>query len=62
LNEFLSNFDGLKNRGVITSDEFFDFYTDISMNLPADEYFVHLLESTWQVHEDDNDPYLKSTV
>jgi Ca2+-binding EF-hand superfamily protein len=50
LTEFLSNFDGLKGKnfeGSITREEFFDYYTDISMNLPADEYFVRMMESTW---------------
>jgi Ca2+-binding EF-hand superfamily protein len=32
------------------------------MNYPADEYFVRMMESTWQVPEEDSDPYLKSTV
>ena len=32
------------------------------MNYPADEYFVRALESTWQVAEDDTDPYAKQTL
>lgn len=49
LTEFLNNFDGARgnNDGIITRDEFFDYYTDISMNLPGDEYFVRMMESTW---------------
>jgi Ca2+-binding EF-hand superfamily protein len=49
LTEFMSNFEGAKgNRdGVITSDEFFDYYTDLSMSCPSDEYFVRMMESTW---------------
>lgn len=43
-------------------NEFTDYYTDISMNLPSDEYFVRMMESTWQCPEDDSDPYAKSTV
>jgi calcyphosin len=49
LSEFLNNFEGARgNRdGAITKDEFVDYYTDISMNLPSDEYFVRMMESTW---------------
>ena len=49
LSEFLNNFDGAKgnNDGVVTKEEFFDYYTDISMNLPSDEYFIRMMESTW---------------
>ncbi len=32
------------------------------MNYPADEYFVRALEATWQVQEDDKDPYAKQTL
>jgi len=64
LTEFLSNFEGSRGNkdGVITRDEFFDYYSDLSMNLPNDEYFVRMMESTWQCPEDDSDPLAKSTV
>ena len=49
LTEFLSNFEGVKgNRdGIVTRAEFFDYYTDLSMSVPSDEYFVRMMESTW---------------
>lgn len=49
LTEFLNNFEGVKgNRdGKITQDEFIDYYTDLSMSCPSDEYFVRMMESTW---------------
>lgn len=49
LTEFLNNFDGAQgnNDGVITAQEFFDYYTDVSMSVPNDEYFVRMLESAW---------------
>lgn len=64
LTDFLNNFDGAagNNDGAITKDEWVDYYTDISMNLPSDEYFVRMMESTWQCPEDDADPYAKQTV
>lgn len=49
LTEFLSNFEGVRgNRdGIVTRDEFYDYYTDLSMSVPSDEYFVRMMESTW---------------
>jgi Ca2+-binding EF-hand superfamily protein len=49
LNEFLSNFEGAKgNRdGIVTYQEFFDYYNDLSMSVPNDEYFVRMLEAAW---------------
>jgi Ca2+-binding EF-hand superfamily protein len=64
LTEYLNNFEGARGNkdGKISKEEFFDYYTDISMNLPSDEYFVRMMESTWQCPEEDADPYAKSTV
>ncbi len=64
LTEFLNNFEGVRgNRdGNITRDEFFDYYTDLSMSIPSDEYFVRMMESTWQCPEQVNDPAAKATV
>ena len=64
LSDFLQNFEGAKgNRdGKISQEEFFDYYTDLSMSVPSDEYFVRMMESVWQCPEDDNDPNLKATV
>lgn len=49
LKEFLNNFEGAKGNkdGVVTKDEWRDYYTDLSMSVPSDEYFVRMMESTW---------------
>ena len=49
LAEFLNNFDGARgnNDGVLTWEEFYDYYSDLSMSTPSDEYFVRMMESTW---------------
>ena len=64
LNEFLNNFDGAKgnNDGVVTYPEFVDYYTDLSMSVPNDEYFVRMLESTWQIPEADSDPVAQASI
>ena len=55
LEEFLNGFDGMKgnNDGVISKQEWNDYYTDLSMSLPSDEYFVRMMESVWQICEDE---------
>ena len=49
LQDFLNNFDGAKgnNDGVVSKAEWVDYYTDLSMSTPSDEYFVRMMESTW---------------
>jgi Ca2+-binding EF-hand superfamily protein len=64
LGAFLNEFDGARgnNDGVVTAAEFFDYYTDLSMSTPSDEYFVRMMESTWQMPEDDNTDAVRQTV
>ena len=49
LAQFLNNFDGARgnNDGVVTWEEFYDYYSDLSMSTPSDEFFVRMMESTW---------------
>ena len=49
LNDFLAGFEGVKgNRdGIITWEEWQDYYTDLSMSIVDDTYFVRMMESVW---------------
>jgi calcyphosin len=49
LAEFLNNFDGVRgnNDGIVTWDEWYDYYGDLSMNTPSEEYFVRMMETVW---------------
>ena len=49
LDEFLQNFEGKRGNqdGNVTWEEFVDYYSDLSMSTPSDEYFVRMMESTW---------------
>jgi Ca2+-binding EF-hand superfamily protein len=68
IEEFLDSFDGAKgnNDGVITRKEWDDYYTDLSMSLPSDDYFVAMMESVWNITEDEdseaNQDYVKEIV
>lgn len=56
LHEFLNQFDGTRgnNDGQVTLEEFIDYYTDLSMGIPTDDYFVAMMETTWQCPEEEN--------
>jgi Ca2+-binding EF-hand superfamily protein len=56
IEEFLDSFDGAKgnNDGIITKQEWNDYYTDLSMSTPSDDYFVQMMESVWGIMEDDD--------
>lgn len=63
LNEFLGNFQkGTSRDGVITLDEFVDYYTDLSMSITSDDYFVQMMESVWCVGEDEELNVFKEQV
>jgi Ca2+-binding EF-hand superfamily protein len=55
LSEFLNNFEGVKgNRdGIISKQEWDDYYTDLATSTPSDEYFVAMMESVWCMSEDE---------
>ena len=60
LDEFLNSFDGCRgnNDGVVSKDEWLEYYTDLSVSVPSDDYFVQMMESTWNMCEDeDNQTY-----
>ena len=47
---------------MITWNEWYDYYSDLSMSTPSDEYFVRMMESTWQIPEKDDAEATKQTV
>lgn len=64
IEEFLDSFDGAKgnNDGVISKQEWDDYYTDLSMSTPSDEYFVQMMESVWGISEDEDSDVNKDYV
>lgn len=59
LDEFIMTFEGSQGKkdGSIAYNEWVDYYTDLSMSLPSDDYFVQMMESVWGIceHEDTQD-------
>ena len=64
LQEFLSGFEGLQGNkdGVITKEEFFDYYTDLSMVIASDDYFIAMIESAWMIGENEEDLVFKERL
>ena len=54
IDEFLNSFDGMKgnNDGRITKQEFIDYYTDLAVSCPTEDYFCVMMEQTWGLAED----------
>lgn len=64
IGEFLMNFEGVHgNRDAkISWEEFSDYYTDMAMSIPSDDYFVQMLESTWCIAEDEDSSVSKDRI
>ena len=64
LDEFLNSFDGCRgnNDGKVQKDEWFEYYTDLSVSIPSDDYFVQMMESTWNICEDEDDATYHSKI
>ena len=52
LAEFLLNFESAKS-GFIVQKEFTEYYQDVSMTYTHDDTFVHLVENSWCISEDE---------
>lgn len=48
--------------GVISHQEWTDYYTDLSMSVPSDEYFVRMMESVWCIAEDESTNVSKQEI
>ncbi len=64
IGEFLDTFDGAKgnNDGRISKQEWFDYYTDLGVSLPSDDYFVQMMESTWGISENEDTEVYQQTI
>lgn len=52
LDNFLSHF---PTGNDVSCEDFLAFYSDLSMSIASDEYFVRMLEATWACWEDKED-------
>jgi hypothetical protein len=64
LMEFLNQFDGMKgnNDGKISWEEWLEYYTELSMSTPSDQYFVTMMEQAWCIAENEDNAEFANKV
>jgi Ca2+-binding EF-hand superfamily protein len=46
--EFMKLWDTQEKDGIVTFDEFCDYYTDVSASIDRDDYFAEMMISAWK--------------
>lgn len=49
MEEFMSVWDTQKKDGIVTFDEFVDYYKDISASIDNDDYFELMIWNAWHI-------------
>lgn len=49
LKQFLAQWDRTNSDGVVTRDEFIDYYTDLSALIDGDDYFELMVRNAWHI-------------
>merc|ERR1712046_89399 len=49
LGHFLSQFDGADQNGVVTRQEFLEYYRNISASIDDDDYFELMIRNAWHI-------------
>jgi Ca2+-binding EF-hand superfamily protein len=64
LEDFLNGFEGAKGNadGKISKAEWCDYYTDLSMSIPDEGYFAAMMESVWNICEDETATVSKNQI
>ena len=47
--EFLANWDTQIADGIVTREEFHDYFKDISASIDTDNYFAAMMKSAWKL-------------
>ncbi len=47
--EFVQKWDTQEKDGIITIDEFYDYFSDVSASIDTDEYFEAMMKSAWKL-------------
>jgi len=65
LSEFLAHFDKIdrvNKSGKITKQDLYNYYTDLGVSIPSDQFFAELLQGTWLVVEDETSTVKKEAI
>lgn len=47
--EFMDKWDTQEKDGIVTIEEFYDYYRDVSASIDTDEYFEAMMKSAWKL-------------
>lgn len=47
--EFMDKWDTQEKDGIITIEEFYDYFSDVSASIDTDEYFEAMMKSAWKI-------------
>jgi hypothetical protein len=47
--EFMSLWDTQTADGIVTFDEFCDYYRDVSASIDGDDYFAFMMKQAWKL-------------
>ena len=55
LEDFLNEFDSARGNddGTVTKEEWLNYYSDLAMSTPTEEYFCRMIEQVWCISEDE---------
>lgn len=64
LRDFLDSFSGSRGNddGEVTKEEWNNYYEELSTSIPADEYFVRMMEQVWCITEKNDTAEFKGRV
>ena len=49
LTEFLGQWDTIKKDGIVSQDEFIEYYRDVSASIDEDDYFELMIRNAWHI-------------
>lgn len=52
----MSQWDTVKKDGIVSLDEFRQYYADLSASVDRDDYFVLMVQRAWQLEPERGDP------
>jgi len=47
--EFMKLWDTQVQDGIVTIDEFFDYFKDVSASIDSDDYFALMMRNSWKL-------------
>ena len=47
--EFMSQWDTVKKDGIVTPEEFEEYYSDVSSSIDRDDYFELMIRNAWHL-------------